>query len=85
MGTLSPEQKLHVAGRVRATDYDTGDIVFANGVTATEEGTGLAFKNDSGKKITILDGQDNLHIEVKVLECGFRSNARSEAYDWIRL
>ena len=31
IGTTTPEQKLHVAGNVKATQFIVGDVVFANG------------------------------------------------------
>jgi hypothetical protein len=63
VGTASPTEKLHVAGNVKAQGFITGDVTFANGLRATEEGDGLAFLNPKGGKIAVLDGQGNLHIK----------------------
>jgi len=69
IGTESPTQLLHVAGRVKATGYDTGDIKFTNNFTVTEdEKAGLAFKNDAGEKIALLDAQGNLHIKGDLIK-----------------
>jgi hypothetical protein len=68
IGTASPSDRLDVAGRVKATGYDTGDITFANGIRATEQGKGLAFMNDAGEKIALLDRQGNLYVKGKVIE-----------------
>jgi hypothetical protein len=68
IGTASPSDRLHVAGRVKATGYDTGDITFANGIRATEEGKGLAFMNDGGEKIAVLDRQGNFYVKGRVIE-----------------
>jgi len=69
IGTTSPAQMLHVAGRVKATGYDTGDIRFANSFTVTEdEKTGLAFKNDTGEKVAVLDREGNLHIKGRIIQ-----------------
>ena len=45
----------------------TLDLVFANGIRATEDGSGLAFKNKSGTKIAVLDDEGNWHIKGKVV------------------
>jgi len=68
LGTTSPAEKLHVAGKVKATEFVTGDITFANGLKATEEGRGLAFLNDEGEKIAVLDYQGNLRIKGDVIK-----------------
>jgi len=69
IGTSSPTQMLHVAGRVKATGYDTGDIRFANSFTVTEdENAGLAFKNDAGEKIAVLDREGNFRVKGKITE-----------------
>jgi len=68
IGTTTPSSKLHVAGRVKALGYDTGDITFANGVRATEEGKGLAFLNDAGEKIAVLDRDGNWHIKGDIIK-----------------
>jgi len=69
IGTESPTQLLHVAGRVKATGYDTGDIKFTNDFTVTEnEKNGLAVVNDAGEKIAVLDREGNLRIKGKVIE-----------------
>ena len=56
------------SGKVNIPNLGTGDIEFANGVRATEEGKGLAFLNDAGEKIAVLDREGNFHIRGKVLE-----------------
>jgi hypothetical protein len=68
IGNTTPTVKLHVSGRVKATGYDTGDITYANGIKTTEEGSGLAFLNDAGEKIAILDREGNFHIKGKFVE-----------------
>jgi hypothetical protein len=69
IGTETPAQLLHVAGRVKATGYDTGDIRFANNFTVTEdEKEGVAFHNPRGDKIAVLDAEGNLRIKGKVIE-----------------
>jgi hypothetical protein len=55
-------------GQVHIPNLGTGDINFANGVVATEEGDGLAFVNRKGKKIAVLDDEGNFHIKGKVME-----------------
>ena len=44
----------------------TMDLVFANGIRATEDGGGLAFKNKAGKKIAVLDEEGNLYVRGQV-------------------
>jgi hypothetical protein len=44
----------------------TLDLVFANGIRATEDGGGLAFKNRAGKKIAVLDEEGNLYVRGQV-------------------
>ena len=39
------------------------DLVFANGIRATEDGTGLAFVNDVGEKIALLDRNGNFQVK----------------------
>ena len=68
IGTETPTEKLHVAGNVKASGFITGDIEFANGVKATEEGDGLAFVNQQGKKIAVLDSEGNLQVKGKITE-----------------
>jgi len=69
IGTTAPTERLHVVGKVRATEgFITGDIEFANGVKATEEGEGLAFMNNAGEKIAVLDREGNIHIKGKVVQ-----------------
>lgn len=53
---------------VRAATVTPGDLVFENGIRATEDGSGLAFKSPTGTKLAVLDLQGNLHIKGKVLE-----------------
>jgi len=53
---------------VRATTITPGDLVFENGIRATEEGRGLAFLNDVGEKIAILDARGNLQVKGKIVE-----------------
>ena len=53
---------------VRALNVFSGDLHFENGVTMTEESTGLAFKNPDGQKIAVLDADGNLRIKGKVIE-----------------
>jgi len=45
-----------------------GDILFENGIRATEEGEGLAFVNKRGTKIAILDDEGNLHIKGEIMK-----------------
>jgi len=68
IGTETPTEKLHVAGNVKASGFITGDIEFANGVKATEEGKGLAFLNDAGEKIAILDRNGNFRVKGRITE-----------------
>ena len=69
IGTETPTEKLHVAGNVKASGFITGDIVLSNNFTVTEdEKVGVAFKNDEGEKIAVLDKKGNLHIKGKVIE-----------------
>jgi len=69
IGTETPTELLHVAGNVRAAGFITGDMKFANNYIVTEdEREGLAFKNDAGEKIAILDREGNLRIKGKVIE-----------------
>jgi len=57
------------SGGVHIPNLITGDITLANNFTVTEdEKTGLAFKNDAGEKIAVLDKDGNFHIKGKVLE-----------------
>ena len=53
---------------VRATTITSGDLTFENGVKATEEGRGLAFINDAGEKIAVLDHKGNLRIKGDVIK-----------------
>jgi len=70
IGTETPSEKLHVVGKVRATQgFITGDIVFANGYTLTEdEKSGLLFLNQKGERIAKLDEQGNLHIKGEFIK-----------------
>ena len=69
IGTETPTELLHVAGNVKASGFITGDMKFANNYIVTEdEREGLAFKNDAGEKIAVLDKDGNFHIKGKVLE-----------------
>jgi hypothetical protein len=68
VGTTNPQERLHVAGNVRAAQFITGDIVFENGVRATEEGEGLAFLNAKGNKVAVLDADGNLHIKGDIIK-----------------
>ena len=69
LGTMSPTEKLHVVGNVKAASFITGDVVFANGYRLTEdEQSGLLFLNQKGERIARLDEQGNLRIKGKVLE-----------------
>ena len=70
IGTEAPSEKLHVVGKVRATQgFVTGDITFANSFKVTEnDEAGLAFLNDGGEKIAVLDRQGNIHIKGKVIQ-----------------
>ncbi len=53
---------------VRARTIKPGDLIFENGVKATEEGDGLAFLNPQGIKIAIIDGEGNLHIKGEIIQ-----------------
>ena len=53
---------------VRAKTITSGDLTFENGVKATEEGRGLAFMNDAGEKIAVLDHKGNLRIKGDVIK-----------------
>ncbi len=68
IGTESPEQKLHVAGQVKATGFITGDITYANGIKTTEEGDGIAFLNQQGRKIAVLDCEGNFRVKGRITE-----------------
>ena len=68
IGTTSPTERLHVAGNVKCASIIPGDIVFANGVRATEDGTGLAFKNDAREKIAVLDRDGNFRVKGKLMQ-----------------
>jgi len=69
IGTESPAELLHVAGNVKASGFITGDMKFANNYVVTEdEKEGLAFKNDAGEKIAVLDRQGNFRIKGKFIE-----------------
>jgi hypothetical protein len=69
IGTTAPLSKLHVDGRVKAKGYDTGDVTFENNFSVTEDETaGLAFKNDTGQKIAVLDREGNLRIKGRLIQ-----------------
>jgi len=69
IGTETPTELLHVAGNVKATGFITGDMKFANNYTVTEdEKEGLAFKNDAGEKIAVLDREGNFHIKGDLIK-----------------
>jgi hypothetical protein len=69
IGTTTPSERLHVAGNVKATRFITGDVTFANDFTVTEdEKLGLAFKNDAGEKIAVLDREGNLRIKGRLIQ-----------------
>jgi len=53
---------------IRATTITPGDLVFENGVRATEEGEGLAFISPQGKKIAVLDDEGNFRVKGKISE-----------------
>jgi len=53
---------------VRAETLTPGDLVFENGLRATEEGDGLAFLNRQGRKIAVLDSEGNFRIKGKFIE-----------------
>jgi hypothetical protein len=53
---------------VRAVTITPGDLVFENSYRVTEDETdGLAFKNDAGEKIAVLDREGNFHIKGKFI------------------
>jgi len=57
------------SGGVHIPNLITGDIALANDFTVTEDQKhGIAFKNDAGEKIAVLDREGNLHIKGKVIE-----------------
>jgi hypothetical protein len=47
--------------------YGLGDLIFENGVRATEDGDGIAYYNPRGTKIARLDAEGNWHIKGKVI------------------
>jgi hypothetical protein len=47
---------------------NAGDLVFENGIRATEEQDGLAFMNPAGEKIAALDAKGNLHIKGDIIK-----------------
>lgn len=53
---------------LHAKTITSGDLVFENGVKATEDGNGLAFTNAKGTKIARLDSKGNLHIKGRVIK-----------------
>ena len=54
---------------VRAVTITPGDLVFENNFKMTEdEKAGLAFKNDAGEKIAVLDQEGNLHIKGRLIQ-----------------
>jgi len=55
-------------GLIRGVVVTSGDLVFENGVKATEEGDGLAFMNKNGNKIAVLDNEGNLQVKGKITE-----------------
>jgi len=57
------------SGGVHIPNLITGDIALANDFVVTEdEKHGIAFKNDVGEKIAVLDRKGNLHIKGKVIQ-----------------
>jgi hypothetical protein len=51
------------------TNLHQGDLLFENNFTVTEDaGVGLAFKNDAGEKIAVLDREGNLYVKGRVVE-----------------
>jgi hypothetical protein len=54
--------------KIRGAIVQSGDLVFENGIRATEDGGGLAFKSPTGTRLAVLDLEGNLHIKGKVLE-----------------
>jgi len=56
-------------GNVYAVTVTQGDLVFMNNFKVTEnEKSGLAFKNDAGEKIAVLDREGNLHIKGRIIQ-----------------
>jgi hypothetical protein len=55
-------------GLVRAVTITPGDLVFENGVRATEDGGGLAFLNRRGQKIAFLDEEGNFRIKGEFIK-----------------
>jgi hypothetical protein len=53
---------------IDSSGVHTLDLIFANGVRATEDGSGLAFKNKAGNKIAVIDAEGNLHIKGNVIK-----------------
>jgi len=54
---------------VRGVTITPGDLVFENSFTVTEdEKVGLAFKNDAGEKIAVLDRKGNFHIKGDIIK-----------------
>jgi len=70
IGTAAPTEKLHVVGKVRATQgFITGDITFANGYKLTEDkDSGLLLINEDGERIARFDHEGNLRIKGKIIE-----------------
>jgi hypothetical protein len=56
-------------GQVHIPNLGTGDITLANDFVVTEDETaGIAFKNDAGEKIAVLDREGNLRIKGDVIK-----------------
>ena len=56
-------------GNVWVNVLETGDIKLANDFIVTEdENAGVAFKNDAGEKIAVLDREGNLQVKGKITE-----------------
>jgi len=53
---------------IRGVTITPGDLRFENNFTITEDQIGLAFKNDAGEKIAVLDREGNLHIKGQVIQ-----------------
>jgi len=53
---------------IRGVTITPGDLVFENGVKASEDKDGIAFFNPNGTKIALLDSQGNLRIKGKLIE-----------------
>jgi SAM-dependent methyltransferase len=68
IGTVSPIDRLHVDGNIRATALITRDVVFENSFSITRDKLGLAFKNDLGEEVARLDAQGNLHIKGEIIK-----------------